>query len=146
MFYVLSQILGLDGDKSVKEVMVGNLWLVSESKKEFCLKYDEFVVERISSQLDNFHSLGKIFTYQTLLMLIVINDNLQTLHQTEPGFFANNVNLSEKNASMTFFNFTHKIIVVVYKLISGTTLPRLMEEMKVCLHNHNEPVGDYFLY
>ena len=47
---------------------------------------------------------------------------------------------------MTFFNLTNKIMAFVYKLISGTTLPRMSEEMKACLQNPNEPVGDWFLY
>ena len=68
--------------------------LVSQSKEQLFLNYDEFLVERISSQLENFHSSGKIFRYQTLLMLFVINKNLQTLHQMGPEFFVDNVNLS----------------------------------------------------
>ena len=64
----------------------------------------------------------------------------------EPEFFAENVNLSEKNASMPFFNFSNKIMAFVYKLIFGTTLPRMTEEMKICMQNSNEPVGDWFLY
>lgn len=64
----------------------------------------------------------------------------------EPKFFADNANLSEKNANMTFFNFIHKIMAYVYKLIFGTTLPRLKKEMKACLQNPNEPIGVWFLY
>ena len=125
VFSLMSQILGLDSDKLVIEVMVGILCLVSQSKEQFCLNYDEFFVERISSQLENFHSSRKIFRYQTLVMLIVINNNLQTLQQMEPEFFVDNANLSKKNTSMTFFNFTDKIMASMYKLIFGTTFPRL---------------------
>ena len=64
----------------------------------------------------------------------------------EPKFFVDNVNLSEKNASMTFFNFSNKIMAYVYKLIFNNTLPRMLEEMKICMQNANEPVGDWFLY
>ena len=74
VFSLLSQIIGLDSEKLVTEVMVGSLCLVSQSMENFCLKYDDFLVERISSQVENFHSSGKIFIYQTLLMLIVINN------------------------------------------------------------------------
>ena len=80
----MSKILGPDNDQLVTEVMVGTLYLVSQSKEKHFSKYDEFLVERITSQLDNFHNFGKIFRYQTLLMLIVINSNLQTLQQMEP--------------------------------------------------------------
>ena len=81
IFFLMSQILGLDSDQLVTEVMVGTLYLVSQSKEQHCFKYDEFLVERITSQLKNFHNSGNIFRYQTLLMLIVINSNLQTLQQ-----------------------------------------------------------------
>ena len=37
VFSLLSQILGLDNDKSVTEVMVGTVCLVSQSVKEFSL-------------------------------------------------------------------------------------------------------------
>ena len=79
IFSLMSQILGLYSDQLVIEAMVGTLCLVSQSKEKICINYDEFLVERMSSQLDNFHSSGKVFRYQTLLMLIVINNNLQTL-------------------------------------------------------------------
>lgn len=125
IFSLMSQILGLDSDKLVTKVMVGTLCLVSQSKEQLFLNYDEFLVERITSQLENFHSSGKSFRYQTLLILIVINSNLQTLQQMEPEFFTDNVNLSERNSSMTFINFIDKIMASIYKLIFGTTLPRI---------------------
>ena len=108
IFSLLSRILGLDSDQSVTEVMIGTrtLHLVSQSKKQNGFRYEEFLVERITFQLENFHNSSKIFIYQTLLMLIVINNNLQTLHQMQPKFFAENVNLSERNSTMTFISFT----------------------------------------
>ena len=63
----------------------------------------------------------------------------------EPEFFVDNVNLSERNSSMTFINFTDKIMASIYKLIFGTTLPRITEEMKAYLQNSNEPVGDWYI-
>ena len=76
IFSLLSQILGLDSDQFITEVMIGTLYLVSQSKEQHCFKYDEFLVERSTSQLENFQNSGNIFKYQTLLMLIVINSNL----------------------------------------------------------------------
>ena len=76
IFSLLIQILGLDSDQFVTEVMIGTLYLVSQSKEQNGFKYDEFLVERITSQLENLHNSGKFFRYQTLLMLIVINSNL----------------------------------------------------------------------
>ena len=57
----MSQILGLDSDQFVTEVMIGTLYLVSRSKEQHFFKYDEFLVERITSQLENFHNSGNIF-------------------------------------------------------------------------------------
>jgi len=51
----------------------------------------------------------------------------------EPEFFAENVNLSERNSTMTYINFTDKIISFIYRLIFGTALPRIIEEMKAYL-------------
>jgi len=79
IFSLLSQILGLNSDQFVTEVMIGTLYLVSQSKEQHHFKYDEFLVERITLQLENLHNSRNIFRYQTLLMLIVINRNLQTL-------------------------------------------------------------------
>ena len=50
-FSLLSQILGLDNDMLVIEVMIGTLCLVSQSKQDICLNFDEFLVEKIHCQL-----------------------------------------------------------------------------------------------
>ena len=47
---------------------------------------------------------------------------------------------------MTFINFTHKIMSSIWMLIFGSSLPRMMEEMKAYLQKSNELVGDWFLY
>ena len=47
---------------------------------------------------------------------------------------------------MTFINFIDKIMASIYKLIFGTTLPRITEEMKAYLQNSNEPVAYWFIY
>ena len=47
---------------------------------------------------------------------------------------------------MTFISFTDKIMSSIYKLIFGTSLPRMTEEMKAYLQNSNDPVRDWFLY
>ena len=64
----------------------------------------------------------------------------------EPEYFVENVNLSEINSTMTFINYTDKIMASIYKLTFGTALPRMTKEMKAYLQNSNEPVGDLFLY
>ena len=64
----------------------------------------------------------------------------------QPEFFTKNVNLSKRNSTMTFINFTDKIMSSIYKLIFGTSLPTMIEEMKAYLQNSNETVGHWFLY
>ena len=72
VFSLLSQIMGLQDDKLVTEIMVGTMCLVIQSTKEFDLSFDEYLVDKISYQLEHFNSDGKVFNCQTLLMLIVI--------------------------------------------------------------------------
>ena len=81
IFSLLSQVLGSDNDQLVIEVMVGTLILVSQFTESRVFMYEQFLVERITSQLENFNNSGMIFQYQTLLILIVINNNLQALQQ-----------------------------------------------------------------
>ena len=94
IFSLLSHILGSDSDHLVTKVMVGTLYLVSQSQEPRIFRYEEFLVDIITSQLDNFNNSGKIFRYHTLLILIVINNNLQTLQQMQPTYFAENINPS----------------------------------------------------
>ena len=79
IFSLLSEVLGSDSDQLATKVMVGTLVLVSQFIEPKVFKYEQFLVERITSQLENFNNSGKVFRYQTLLILIVINNNLQTL-------------------------------------------------------------------
>ena len=48
IFSLFSQILGLDSDRSITEVMIGTLYLVSQSKEQNGFSYEEFLVERIN--------------------------------------------------------------------------------------------------
>ena len=78
----MSRILGLDDDRLAFEVMVGCLLEVSQSKSSKCLIFDEFLVEKIHSQLENFH-LEKTLKFQSLLLLMVIHKNQLALHERE---------------------------------------------------------------
>jgi len=79
VFSILRQILGLEDDKIVTEIMVGIVCLVSQSSKEVSLSFDQYLAERISYQLEHFQSYGKVFNYQTLLVLMIITENLNEL-------------------------------------------------------------------
>ena len=48
VFSILNQILGLENDKSITEVMVGTICLVSQSVNEFELGFDQYIADRIS--------------------------------------------------------------------------------------------------
>ena len=76
---ILSQILGLEDDRKVTEIMVGIVFLVSQSSKEVNLSFDQYLAEKIAYQLEQFQSDGKVFNYQTLLMLMIIIENLNEL-------------------------------------------------------------------
>ena len=54
-FSLMSQVLGLDDNSLVSEVMIGCLLEESQSKSPKCLNFDEFLAEKIHSQLENFH-------------------------------------------------------------------------------------------
>ena len=146
IFALLSQILGLDSDIYVTKFMVGTVCLVSQSRKEFALNFDELLVERISSQLKNFHGDGKNFNYQTLSLLMVITENLPSLQQMESVFFSDGVDLSERNPTISLFDFANWIMPAVYKIIFGSTMPRINEDLKPLLQNLAELVGDWFCY
>ena len=83
--------------------MVGTVCLVSQYVNEFALRFDQYLVNKIYYQLEHFHSNGKTFIYQTLLMLMVITENLAELRQIEPVNFSEGVDLFQRNATISFF-------------------------------------------
>ena len=132
-FSILSQILGLEDDTKVTEIMVGIICLVSQSTKEINLSFDQYLVEKIAYQLGHFQSNGKVFNYQTLLMLMIITENLHKLRQMEPVHFSDSTDFSQRNATITFFTFTSMVIPAIYKLIFGSTMPRIGADLKALL-------------
>ena len=145
-FALLSQILGLDSDKLVTEVMVGVVCLVNQSKKEFALNFDQFLVEKISSQLENFHIEGKVLNYHTLLLLMAVTENLTDLIQIEPMHFSDVVDLSERASTIYSFTFSNFIMLAISKDIFGSTMPRISEDLRSLLQNLAELIGDWFCY
>ena len=133
VFSLLSQILGLENDKSVTEVMVGTIYLVSQYVKEFNLRFDQYLVERISYQLEHFHSDGKTSSYKTLLMLMVITENLAELRQIESVNFSEGTNLSQRNATISFFTFARLVMPAIYKVIFGSFMAKISEDLKLLL-------------
>ena len=113
--------------------MVGTVCLVSQSTKQFNLSFDQYLVEKISYQLEHFNYDGKVFNYQTLLMLMVITENLDELKQIEPINFSDSTNLSQRNATISFFTFVGSVIPAIHKLIFGFFMPRISEDLKLLL-------------
>ena len=141
-FSILSQILGLEDDSKVIEIMVGVICLVCQSSKEINLSFDQYLAEKIAYQLGHFQSDGKVYNYQTLLMLMIITKNLHELRQMEPVHFSDNTYLSQRNAMMNFFTFLSMVIPAIYRLIFGCTMPRIGAYLKALLQNLVELVGD----
>ena len=77
---------------------------------------------------------------------MVITKNLPNLQQMEPIYFSDGVYLSKRNATIYLFDFANWIMTVVYKIIFGSTIPRINEELKFLLQNPVEFVGDWFSY
>ena len=123
----------LENDKSITKVMVGTVCLVSQSVKEFNLSFDQDLVNKISYQLEHFHSDGKTFNYQTLLMLMVIIENLTELRKIEPVNFLEGVDLSQRNATISFFTFASLVMPAIYKVIFGSFMPKISEDLKLLL-------------
>ena len=85
----------------------------------------------ISYQLEHFNSDGKVFNYQTLLMLMVITTNLDELKQIEPINFSDSTNLSQRNVTISFFTFSSSVMPALHKLIFGFFMPRVSEDLKL---------------
>ena len=85
-----------------------------------------------------------MFSYQTLLMLMIITENLSELRQFEPVHFSDDTDLSQRNATLSFFTFSSIVVPAIYKLIFGVPMPRIGEELKAFLQNPWGPVGDWF--
>ena len=60
--------------------------------------------------------------------------------------FSDAVDLFERNATISFFTFSNSIIPPIYKIIFGSTMPRISEDLKLLLHNPTELIGDWFFY
>lgn len=126
--------------------MVRTVCLVSQSIKEFSLSFDQYLVDKISYQLEHFHSEGKTFNYQTLLLLMVITENVVELRRIESVNFLDAADLFERNATISLFTFANSIMPTIYKLIFGSTMPRISEDYKFLLQNPIELIGDWFCF
>ena len=70
--------------------MIGCVFKESHLESNKCINFDEFLAEKIHSQVENFHMV-KIFKYQTLLLHMVIHSNLARLQEQNPDIFSEHV-------------------------------------------------------
>ena len=137
--------MGHDDDTMVDEVMIGCLLKSSNLISHKYLKFYEFLDEKIHSQLENFH-IEKSFTYQTLLLLMVIHSNLAKLKERDQVAFPNKFNIFVESWSFSFLEFANKVMARIYYLFFDTELPRVSEDMKVKLQFSTMPTRDWFIY
>lgn len=101
-------------------------------------------MEIIACELGHSQSDGKSLNYQTLLMLMIIIENLNELRKIEAIHFSDDIDLSQRNATISFFTFASSVIPTPYKLIFGSSMPRIKDESKLLLQNPVENIGDWF--
>ena len=110
------------------------------------MHFDQYLADRIAYRLGHFQSGWKVFSYQTLLVLMVITENLSELRKLEPVHFSDDTDLSQRNATLSFFTFSSTVVPAIYRLIFGVPMPRIGEELKAFLQNPRGPVGDWFCF
>jgi hypothetical protein len=136
----LSQVLGLDKDKYVFEVMFSFLltFFNLESSLSFCITFDQFLVDNIHKQLENFLSL-RHFRYYTYLLRIFLEINKREF--PEATF------VSTECKIITLLIFINKVMSIFYSLIFNTILPRFFDDMRSYLQeNPKSRVGDWVLF
>lgn len=79
-------------------------------------------------------------------MLMIITKNLDELWQIEPTNFLDSTDLSQRNATISFFTFASSVMPVLPKLIFGSFMPRVSEDLKLLLQNPVETMGDWFCF
>ena len=77
---------------------------------------------------------------------MVITENLTKFRHIELVNFLDVVDLSERNATISFFTFANSIMPTVYKVIFGCTMPRINEYLKFLIQNLAELIGVWFCY
>ena len=79
-------------------------------------------------------------------MLMMIIENLAKPRQTEPTNFSKYTNLYQRNATISLFTFASSVMPTLHKLIFGTFMPIISEDLKLLLQIPVETVGDWFFF
>ena len=73
-------------------------------------------------------------------MVMIITENLDELRKMELIHFSDDIDLSQRNATISFFTFARSMIPSLYKFIFGSSMPRINEDLKLLLQNPMELV------
>lgn len=68
------------------------------------------------------------------------------MQQIEPVYFSEGADLSKRNANISFFVFSSCIMPAIYKIIFGSTMPRINEDLRLLLQNLEELIVDWICY
>ena len=60
--------------------------------------------------------------------------------------FSDNTNFSKRHDMMNFFTFSSTVIPAIYRLIFGSTMPRIGADLKALLQGPMELIGDWFCF
>ena len=75
---------------------------------------------------------------------MVITENLGELREIESVNLLEVVELSQMNATISFFTFSSSVMPAIYKVIFGSYIPKINEDLKMLLQNPVELVSDWF--
>ena len=64
----------------------------------------------------------------------------------EPVHFLDDTDLSQRNATISFFTFASSVIPALYKLIFGSSMLRIGEDLKLLLQGPVETIGHWFCF
>ena len=64
----------------------------------------------------------------------------------DPIHSSDDTDLSQRNATISFFTFSSSVIPALYKLIFSSSMPRIGEDLKLLLQGPRETVEDWFCF
>ena len=79
-------------------------------------------------------------------MLMVITKKLDELKQIEPINLSDSIDLSQRNVTISFFTFVGSIMSALHRLIFGSFMPTISDDLKLFLPNLVETIGDWFCF
>lgn len=77
---------------------------------------------------------------------MIIHTNLLELQKQDSVLFSKNFNISMETGSMSFFEFTNKVMSRIYQLFFNAELPRVFQDMNTKLQLSSEPTRYCFLF